>query len=132
MINIQNISVGWLNLTIGNRTFHVSYLTDVNKELDKVKDLQNCFSYENATPELLYFDGEGVELYLTVRKEYDDLIIIWEEHSREDKIILERMEFFYPEFLLEWNQLWNKIKEEYYKNFDLDTFMKEGWEEDNE
>ena len=113
MIDINNIRSGWLELQIGNRVFTVSYLTDVAKTLEKIfaGNLKSYFA------KVLYFDGEGSELYLTCRKEYDDIIILWEEYTREDAITLDRFEFNYEEFHKEWLKLWNEIKDDYDKNF---------------
>ena len=111
MINITNIKGGWLDLHIGDKTFTVSYLTDASDELDKILTLNE------DKIKLLYFDGEGKDLYLTIRKEYDDIIIIWEELS--DNVYLYRLEYNYEKFKQEWLRLWITIQEDYWKNFNL-------------
>lgn len=118
MINITDIFAGWLTLTIGDKSFKVSYLTDVKEELDRIFNLRNVLNNdEDITAEILRFDGEGPILYLTVRKEYSDIVIIWEEHR--DKPYLRYFEYDYNEFCNELESVWKREEEKYNKIFKL-------------
>lgn len=117
MIDITNIKAGWLDLHIDKRIFHVSYLTDV------VSELNGFCNLPPSGAKVFFFDGEGIELYLLARKEYEDIILIWEEHDRKGNVILDRFECNYDQFWNEWKELWDKIKDNYLDNFDLDNFM---------
>jgi hypothetical protein len=111
MIDIRNIQSGWLDLQIGNREFCVSYLTEVKDEINKL--------FEDRTTKVLYFDGEGAELCLTIRYEYNNIIILWEECTHYGAYNLDRLEFNIDEFKEAWLVLWNKIQDNYNKNFTL-------------
>lgn len=115
MINVTNINAGWLNLHIADKVFSVSYLTDVKDELDKI------YMLDDNSLQLLYFDGEEDDLYLTIRKEFDDIIIIWEEIS--DKEYLYKFKFNYETFKQKLSEVWERVEQDYYKHFDLNSFL---------
>lgn len=116
MINITNIKCGWLCLSLANNKFYASYLTDVIYELDSLID--KC-SVEKPTK--IYIDGEGKDLYLTAWLNYDDkIIIIWEEYSNSE--LLHIMKFDYEEFKNQYEQLKERIKEDYNENFISNIF----------
>lgn len=121
MINISNIKYGWLTLSINDLSFTVSYLTDVKEQLERIYSLEEYYNSGNSIT--LYFDGEGKDLYLTCRKAYGDIIIIWEELS--DKEYLYRLEFNYDDFVKELKELFIRIHDNYYNDFDLETYFKE-------
>jgi hypothetical protein len=118
MIDITDIHAGWLTLHIGTHKFGVSYLTDVEEELNKIFILPEI---GQGRALVLYFDGEGKDLYLTMRLEDDNLVILWEEWSFGLDPYLYFLTYSYEEFKTEWCYLWDKICEDYYKHFDLDT-----------
>lgn len=119
MINITNIHGGWLNLHIGDKSFCASYLTDVYEDIKKIFELEEYKYHKNMLSTILYFDGEGKELYLHVRREYNEVIIIWEEYDEKNNLTLYKMQFNYEDFKQEWLRLWNNIREDYWKNFDI-------------
>lgn len=117
MINVTNINAGWLNLHIADKVFSVSYLTDVKDELDKI------YMLDDKPLQLLYFDGEGSDLYLITRKEFNNIIVIWEECTKYGEFIVKRFEFDYETFKKELSEVWKRVEQDYYKHFDLNSFL---------
>ena len=114
MINIENISNGWLDLTIGNKKYTLSYLHDVLFELEEILTIID-FDY---AAKRLTFDCEGTELSLTsFVSDYDEctLYIIWEEHKEDISVSL--LKFPYYDFKKEFYDLKEKIMDNYNKNF---------------
>ena len=125
MINISNIKHGWLTLSINglsnDLSFTISYLTDVKSQLERIYSLEE---YNNlGNPITLCFDGEGKDLYLTCRREFGYIVIIWEELSNRGSLY--KFEFDYNDFVKELKELFVRIHDDYYKNFDLDNYFKE-------
>jgi len=118
IINITNIRDGWLDLYLFNQKFIVSYLTDVAEEIEKIFNIHHLSSNFSQHPtQTLYFDGEGTELYLTVRLNWEILEFIWEEYNNHEKLVV--FSCHYDKFLSAWKELWNKIEDEYEENFKL-------------
>lgn len=117
MIDITNIDCGWLDLHIGDRTFKVSYLTDVAKELNGIKN------FLSNGEQLCFFDGETSVLHLIIKKHNDNIIVIWKEYDEDDNEILDKFEFNYAHFLYEWHLVWERIKNEYKENFEMKSFI---------
>lgn len=119
MIDIYNIFAGWLVLKINENSFVASYLTNVVADIDDVLEILNndvLEAYEN--PKMIHLDGEGLDLYLTLWKNYNDqLIIVWEEYSDKGKPFINHMIFEFNGFINEWLKLRTRIKDEYNKNF---------------
>jgi hypothetical protein len=122
MVDIYNINSGWLTIKINDREFVASYLTNVVEDIDeKINYLsENLFYYHN--PELIYFDGEGKDLYLTLKTNGEKLILIWEQYDKEN--LLEAMTFNFNEFVDEWKELKTRIKDDYNENFIMDLYKK--------
>src|SRR5690606_766323 len=107
MINIkfENIQGGWMDFSINNHTFCVSYLTHFDEEMEYLLDLPN----DDIKVKRIYIDGEGVDLYLTAWRVYDDLFIVWEEWRDDVKTYI--MRFKYDEFIEVYNKAFNAVKD---------------------
>lgn len=118
MINIKNINAGWLTFCINDLFFRASYLTNVLKDMDDW--LAKIIDYKNKphTPFVLYLDGEGSDLYLTGWRTYDSkLIIIWEEYSKNNNIMIMNFVFKIGDFYDEFEKVYDRIKDSYNENF---------------
>lgn len=122
-IKIPEDRIGWLWLTIENKSFEVSYLNDF------INDMKNLLTsdddnHNDTEVHRVYFDGEGEDLYLTAWKELDTLYIVWEHYGKEDKSDLKIMQFNYNDFVKEFNDKLEAAKDVYYKKFDFDSMFK--------
>jgi hypothetical protein len=109
MIDVSNFGYGWLDLQLKNKTFRVSYLTDVKSELDKLFNLSNG----ELDVKRSYFDGEWRGLYLTAWKAYNTLFITWEEEGEDVDVL----KFDFNEFIKHYNNIWKDIEKDYYNLF---------------
>jgi hypothetical protein len=114
MINISNIKHGWLTLHINSHKFQASYITDV---MEDITDLLVLEDYH--VPKTIYVDGEGIELHLTAWRDYDYLILIWEEYGRNNEVTLDAFKLDFTEFCNKWKEVCDNIRDEYKNNFSL-------------
>jgi len=116
-IKIENIEHGWLDFTIKDKTFTVSYLSDF------IKDMKNLLTFEQEYNDnqvnRIYLEGEGIELHLTAWRVMNKLFIVWEYWLNDVEFTI--MRFSYVDFVKEFNEKFEEIKESYYNNFDLNT-----------
>ena len=119
MINLGEPSYGWENLRIGNKTFSVSYLSDLWSELDVLflfppeRDLD----YLCVNRIILEGETEG-DLFLTAyRTVNSQLVIIWEEpYTNSGESVV--MYFDYNKFMEQYMKEKERIGlESYKKNF---------------
>ena len=128
-INITDINSGWATFQLDNLSFRVSYLTDVKTEIEKIFAIDDEFTqFKNdvCPTRTLIFDGEGNDLLLTVRSEYNHYIIIWEQKSSQfykqeiyEQNMLVKLIFPKEELFRQWQELWDKIKDDYTKIFEI-------------
>lgn len=136
MIDVYNISFGWAVLQIGYCVFNASYLTDIKSELDylffDLKGTDECGVHK------VILEGEGqgdlalishltfedVNQYLPISKQRDTssnydyvLNIIWQRLYSSDANSFTIMKFPYKEFLEEYKELINDIKDDYISGF---------------
>ena len=116
MINLGEPSYGWENLRIGNKTFSVSYLSDLWSELDVLflfppeRDLD----YLCVNRIILEGETEG-DLFLTAyRTVNSQLVIIWEEpYTNSGESVV--MYFDYNKFMEQYMKEKERIGLESYK-----------------
>lgn len=115
-IKFENIYAGWMDFSINNHTFCVSYLTHFDEEMEYLLDLPN----DDKKVKRIYIDGEGVDLYLTAWRVYDDLFIVWEEWRDDVKTYI--MRFKYDEFMEVYNKAFNAVKDVYQTHFECGLY----------
>lgn len=115
-IKFENIYAGWMDFSINNHTFCVSYLTHFDKAMKYLLDLPN----DDRKVKRIYIDGEGIDLYLTAWRVYDDLFIVWEKW--EDNVETHIMKFKYGEFIEAYNNSFNAIKDIYQTHFECGLY----------
>lgn len=118
-IKIREKAIGWLDLTIKDKTFTVSYLSDFINDMQILLDLND--SCRDMKVNRTYLDGEGIDLYLTAWKSDKHLMLAWEVW--EDDLSIELMQFNYQEFVEEFNQKFEVVRDVYFKQFDLDSVL---------
>lgn len=126
MFNISNINAGWLKLRVGDKEFHASYLTDVKEELDYLFDFESCAIKNDTNVRRIHVDGEGVDLYLTAWKIFDQLIVVWEDDVDNPNSPLFDVDIFhfnYEEFMQKYYDIWDNVIEDYNKYFKYDHFL---------
>lgn len=114
MVNIKDIKHGWLTFLIENKSFRVSYLTDIKQELFKFMDLTHA---EDSVKRVL-LDGEGKDLYLTAWLDWrENIVIVWE--TDKDDVSDERNIFIlnFDEFKQELLSIFKENEELYNEQF---------------
>lgn len=119
-IEIPDNTIGWLHLKINDKLFTVSYLTDFITDMRELLTFADN-NYRETEVHRIYLDGEGKDLFLTSWRAIYDLYIVWEYYGEEDKQNLEIMKFNYNDFVKEFNEKFEVIKDKYYQQFDLDS-----------
>ena len=136
MIDIYDISFGWAVLQIGYCVFNASYLTDIKSELDYL--FFDLGGTDECSVRKVILEGESqgdlalishltfedVNQYLPTSKQrgtsdnYDYVLnIIWQRLYSSDANSLTIMKFPYREFLEEYKELINNIKDDYINGF---------------
>ena len=118
MIKVTDMEHGWLTLHINSKQFCVSYLTDFKKAMDILLNLSEI----DQEIKRIYFDGEGLDLFLTAWRCNGRFFIVWELDDSDSSP--EVMVFNYGEFMDEYEVMLEGIAENYRKDFLM--------EEDNE
>lgn len=131
MINIDNINYGWADLHLGHCVFSVSYLSCLKQELDYIFNLNTEASTSGANQTILEGESEGdlcLVTYLTfgnlgmfdIKKdgEYGNILnIVWQRVNSNEDSNITFLRFPYEDFMEEYRQLTEDIKENYIRNF---------------
>lgn len=122
-LEIKYNSIGWLHMTINNHHFCISYLNDF------INDMKDVLVFKDDNYDMAvhrnYFDGEGVDLYLTSWCNDNLLFISWEYYGESHVPEIELMSFNYDDFIKEFDSAFMKINDKYWTQFDLDSINKE-------
>lgn len=112
LITLSKPIYGWIDLSIGENEFIVSYLSDILAELDYLFNLKDDMHTNRI---LLEGEGQG-DIYLTAytRNSGSEIVIIWQHAYTEEKPIA--MQFPYWEFMEAYSEQKSKITEEEYES----------------
>jgi hypothetical protein len=115
-INIHKNAIGWLDLTIDDHKFTVSYLSDFKREMEELLSLPYISTWDTRR---IILEGEGPTLYLTAwRRETAGFYLIWEEYftSLEENIFVLKYPN-YEEFKRLYQQAFKKVEKLYEEKF---------------
>lgn len=114
LFDISNVQFGWLTMSLSGKIFIVSYLTDF---LENMKAILNL-SDENDCVRL-YFDGEGIDLYLTcyLHPYKNRIFIVWEEYGSRVEPDITVLEMDYDNLCRDIKNWFRKNKRVYDRNF---------------
>lgn len=123
-IKIQPYGIGWLDFTIQDKTFHVSYLSDFIEDMRGLLVFGKDKDYNPCEVHRTYFDGEGIDLYITTWIDLDSLFLTWEHYNKHGELDIKTFRFDYDKFMKVFENEFSRVKDLYYTIFNLDSLDK--------